>query len=273
MTLHADFPANPLEKAGYELEFHDEFDSNMLDVTKWLPLYLPQWSSREASRPQYTFEPSNLVLQITENQRPWCPEFNGDVIVSSIQTGLYAGAVGSPFGQHRFNKNLIVREAQENSQLYTPQYGYFEIRAKASAITHRNVVALWMIGYEDTPEKSGEIAIFEIFGQHITPTSAQVNYGVHPWGDDSLTEEFYYDTFPIDPSYYHIYAVEWTPTHIDVYLDNQKVRTIHQSAHYPMQFMLNIYELPIEPHTPQLFPKKLVVDYVRGYQPIGGYQK
>jgi len=273
VTLHADFPANPLEKTGYKLEFHDEFEADTLDMTKWLPLYLPQWSSREASRPQYTFEPSNLVLQITENQRPWCPEFNGDVIVSSIQTGLFAGAVGSPFGQHRFNKNLIVREAQENSQLYTPQYGYFEIRAKASAITHRNVVALWMIGYEDTPEKSGEIAIFEIFGGHITPTSAQVNYGVHPWGDDSLTEEFYYDTFPIDPSYYHIYAVEWTPTHIDVYLDNQKVRTIHQSAHYPMQFMLNIYELPIEPHTPQTFPKKLYVDYVRGYQPIEGYIK
>jgi hypothetical protein len=40
-----DFPANPLEKPGYTLEFHDEFDGTELDPEKWLPYYLPHWSS------------------------------------------------------------------------------------------------------------------------------------------------------------------------------------------------------------------------------------
>lgn len=270
----SDFPPNPLDKTGYVLEFHDEFEDNALDTRKWLPYYLPQWSSRASSAPNYTFTPSNLVLQITDNQAPWCPEFDGEVIVSSIQTGLFAGDVGSTIGQHRFKDVCVVREAQENIQLYTPQYGYFEARAKAVA-NPRNMVALWMIGYEDTPEKSGEIAIFEIFGKTMTASSAQINYGVHPWADTSLTDEFYKDVLPIDATRYHIYAAEWTPTQIDFFVDNVKIRTIQQSIHYPMQFMLNIYELPMihpEPDAPQAYPKNFVVDYIRAYQPIGGYK-
>jgi hypothetical protein len=34
-----DFPANPLDKAGYILEFHDEFEGSALDTSKWLPFY------------------------------------------------------------------------------------------------------------------------------------------------------------------------------------------------------------------------------------------
>lgn len=39
-----DFPANPMAKPGYRLEFHDEFAGASLDTDKWLPFYLPQWS-------------------------------------------------------------------------------------------------------------------------------------------------------------------------------------------------------------------------------------
>jgi hypothetical protein len=46
-----DVPANPLEKPGYLLEFHDEFDGSELDQAKWLALYLRQWSSHECSAP------------------------------------------------------------------------------------------------------------------------------------------------------------------------------------------------------------------------------
>ncbi|MGB7342251.1 MAG: glycoside hydrolase family 16 protein [Phototrophicaceae bacterium] len=275
MTVSADdFPANPPEKAGYILEFQDEFSGDTLDTSRWLPYYLPQWCSRADSTPHFTLEDNTLILQITENQSAWCPEFDGDVKVSSIQTGVFGGALGSPYGQHRFNDGCRVREVQDNVQLYTPLYGYFEIRAK-SVNTPRNLCALWMIGYEDQPEKSGEIAIFEVFGGYVTDSSARVGYGVHPWGDDSLTDEFYNDFLAIDATQFHIYAAEWTPTHIDFYVDNQKVRTIYQSPNYPMQFMLNIYELPdaigtnlVESHQ---YPKNFVVDYVRGYRPIGGY--
>jgi hypothetical protein len=271
MTSMQDFPANPLAKPGYVLEWNDEFDGPELDTRKWLPYYLPHWSSQEQSVPRYTFRDGTLVLQITEDQRPWCPEFDGEVKVSSIQTGVFAGPVGSKLGQLRFNHDLVVREAQTNVQLYTPLYGYFECRAKATA-TRGNHVALWMIGYEDTPEKCGEMNMFEIFGKDVGTTAAKVGYGIHPWRDTNLIDEFYLDSFDIDATMFHIYAHEWTPTHIDVYVDNQKIRRINQSHTYPMQFMLSIYELPGGDRN-AAYPREFVVDYVRAYQPEGGYEK
>jgi hypothetical protein len=75
----SDFPANPLTRPGYVLEWNDEFEDPTLNTTKWLPYYLPQWSSQEQSRPNYILRDGTLVLQITEEQQPWCPEFDGAI--------------------------------------------------------------------------------------------------------------------------------------------------------------------------------------------------
>lgn len=270
-----DFPANPVEKPGYRLDFQDEFDSPELAADRWLPVYLPHWSSRASSAPRYQLTESQLLLEILPGQPPWCPEFDGEVRVSSVQTGAFAGPVGSSLGQHRFNKKSVVREAQANVRTYTPQYGYFEIRAKAVADPTIHV-SLWMIGYEDTPERSGEIAVMEIKGGAMTPTSTQIGYGVHPWGDPQLVDAFYEDVIAIDARAFHIYAVEWTPTQLDFYLDNVRIRTIPQSPAYPMQFMLSVFELPWQaaPDTaPRSAPAQFAVDYVRAYQPVGGYPR
>lgn len=264
-----DFPANPLEKEGYVLEWNDEFAGVTLDPTRWIPYYLPQWSSRKQATPNYILRNGTLVLQITQEQQPWCPEFDGEVKASSIQTGLFAGPLGSTQGQLGFNPDLVVREAQTNARLYTPRYGYFECRATCSAVAG-NHVSLWMIGYEDTPERSGEIAMFEVFGKDVSKTSSVVCYGVHPWKDTTLVDEFYRDALPIDATEFHIYAFEWTPSHIDFYVDNQPIRRISQSPNYPLQIMLSIFELP-GGNTDAAYPKEFVVDYVRGYQPEGGY--
>ena len=265
-----DFPANPLHKPGYALEWHDEFEAPELDTNKWLPYYLPQWSSRERSAPKYTYREGMLVMQITKDQRPWCPEFDGEVKASCIQTGIFAGSVGSTLGQLHFRDDLIVREAQKNVRLYTPQYGYFECRAKG-VNTSGNHVSLYMIGYEDTPEKCGEINMFEIFGKDVSSNSTTVGYGIHPWKDPKLTDEFYQDQLEIDGTKFHVYAHDWRPTHIDFYVDNQRIRRIHQSPDYPMQFMLSIYELPgVEENS--IYPKEFVVDYIRGYKPEHDYE-
>ncbi|MNF30276.1 Glycosyl hydrolases family 16 [compost metagenome] len=268
-----DYPANPAEKENYILEFNEEFQTPVLDIKKWIPYYLPQWSSRELSKPNYHFHNGNLVLKIAKDQQPWCPEFNGDVKCSSIQTGVFSGKLGSKKGQHRFNTLCEVREEQTNIKKYTPQYGFFEIRAKALD-TESNVVALWMIGYEDKPEKSSEICIFEIKGENVNKESAIIGYGIHPFGDPTLQDEFHEDSFAIDVTKYHVYAVEWTPAYVDFYIDNKKVRTIHQSPNYPMQLMLNIYELPIEKvriGKDNQYPKEFVIDYIRVFQPEKGY--
>ncbi|MBE0152281.1 glycoside hydrolase family 16 protein [Serratia sp. PL7] len=150
----------------YQLEFYDGFDRGYLDESHWLPYYLPQWSSRALSSPRFEFSENGFSLNIEQDQQPWCPEFNGEVRVSSLQTGVYSGPEGSLLGQHRFSPDCRVRQAQVAEKKYLPKYGYFELRAKC-LIAANNVAALWMIGYEDLPERSAEICLFELKGKNI----------------------------------------------------------------------------------------------------------
>ncbi|ULQ59832.1 glycoside hydrolase family 16 protein [Brucepastera parasyntrophica] len=205
-----DFPANPPEKKGCLPVFNDEFDSGILDEKKWLPYYLPQWSSRKNSKARYCFRGNNLVLQITADQKPWCPEFNGGVKVSGLQTGVFSGPAGSPAGQHCFSKDCAVREFQQEKKLFTPQYGYTEIRCKGSP-DPENVCAFWMIGFEDKPEHSAEICIFELKGGNAGKCSSIIGYGIHPFGDPEIHDEFFEQEFPINAADFHIYGADWTP--------------------------------------------------------------
>ncbi|MDQ3670364.1 MAG: hypothetical protein M3377_08820 [Actinomycetota bacterium] len=105
----------------FELEFEDTFESEELDLERWLPYYLPHWSSRERSAARYAVGDGFLRLLIEADQEPWCPELDSEVRVSSLQTGAFAGPVGSAVGQHRFNPAALVREAQPNVRLSTPR--------------------------------------------------------------------------------------------------------------------------------------------------------
>jgi Glycosyl hydrolases family 16 len=255
--------------AGYELAFEDTFDGDDLDEARWLPYYLPQWSSREASAARYRLGDGFLRLVIEADQQPWCPEFDGETRVSSLQTGVFAGPVGSTAGQSRFTPGLVVRQAQDAARLYTPQYGRFELRAKAID-DPRCMVALWMIGYEDRPDRSAEICICEIFGRNVTAGKVGVGMGLRPFGDPTIRDEFSVEAIAIDAREFHLYAAEWTPEQVAFFVDHRLVKTVEQSPSYPMQFMLGIYEFPDEgqatkPAHP--YPKEFVVDYFRGYRP------
>jgi hypothetical protein len=252
---------------GYELEFEETVEGGALATDRWLPYYLPHWSSRARSAARYQLGGGFLRLLIAAEQQPWCPEFDGEVRVSSLQTGAFAGPLGSTIGQHRFNPGAFVREAQPNVRLYTPRYGRIELRARAS--DDPNVmVALWLIGYEDEPDRSAEICICELFGRDVEAGAATVGVGVHPFGDPRIVDDFTRMTLPIDARAFHVYAAEWTPASVAFLVDGEVVMTVDQSPAYPMQLMLSIYEFrPSEPGEPTgPYPKEFVVDYVRGYR-------
>lgn len=268
-----EFPRNPLHKPGYTLEFNDDFDGPAIDGGQWIAAHLPQWSSRAQAAARSTLRDSTLVLRIDADQPPWCPEYDGAIRCSSLQTGVHSGPLGSPIGQHRFNPASVVREEQPRRLLYTPTFGYFEMRARGTP-AHGSHAALWMIGVEDEPQRSAEICVCELFGKHAGSRSSTVCFGVHPFNDPAVADDFRQLELPIALTDFHVYAAEWHPTHVDFFIDNEHVGTVNQSPQYPMQLMLGLYERPAEtPPTPagapSPHPKTFVVDYVRGYRRHG----
>jgi len=254
------------KQKGYLIAFNEDFTGTGLDTTRWIPYYLPHWSSRDRAKPRYALKNGYLHLQITPDQQPWCPEFNGAVRCSSLQTGLFAGPVGSPIGQHKINPACVVRQAQPRQETYVPTYGYVEIRARWAA-GPTNVAALWMIGFEDRPERSAEICVVELKGKDVKPTECIIGYGMHAFGDPTLHEAFYEEPFVLDVSQFHTYAVEWTKGQVTFLIDNQPIRVMRQSPAYPMQLMLSLYDVPNEAEPKKALPstQAFVVDYVRGY--------
>jgi Glycosyl hydrolases family 16 len=261
-----DFPANPKEKAGYRLEFFDEFEAGQLDNNKWFPHMLPHWSTLEQSAARYELQDGSLKLLITRDQEPW--RENADR-ASNLQTAHFSGPKGGTLGQFRYDPTFRDTEDLPTLRHHTPQFGYFEIRIKAVPVVGYHD-ALWMIGV-DAPQ-AGEIRVLEIHGGHIGLEQSRIDSGILRWDDPRLEKECHEDFLPINAAQFHVYAVEWTLTQVDFYVDNRKLRTIKQSPQYPMQFMLGVYERPFEVlEGDRVFPKICEVDYFRSYQPIAGY--
>jgi Glycosyl hydrolases family 16 len=265
-----------LDRGGRELEFDETFAGTSLDERRWIAHYLPQWSTPDRTAARYELGDAGLSLLIEADQPAWCPELDGELRVSSIQTGAFSGPHGSEVGQHRFRPEARVRTAQPRQALYTPRYGLVELRCRAPA-DPRLMVALWMIGFEDEPEQSAEICVAEIFGRDVAPDRAGVGMGVHPFGDPSLVDDFERVDVAIDATQFHVYSADWTPDGIAWYVDDRLVRTVRESPDYPMQLMLSLYEFPADATShdgaagdeePRSYPKAVEVDWVRGYRPL-----
>ncbi len=250
----------------FALEFDACFDGSELDRSQWLPCYLPQWSSRERTAARYELRDGRLHLRVEADQPAWSPEFDGEVRVSNLQTGVRSGPVGSSSGQHPFRSGLVVREAQETEFLYAPRFGRVEIRA-AARVGPGALAALWLIGIEEAPEQSAELCVFEIFGSDVADDgSALVGCGVHPFADPTITDDFTQVPFGADVREPHDYAVEWTPGRALFSFDGRVVKRVAQSPDYPMQLMLNVYRFGAD--APEIAPD-LVIDHVRGWRWLG----
>lgn len=223
--------------------FEDDFDGSALDTSKWLPAYLPHWSTPEAARPRYEVADGRLRLFVADDQPPWCPEFDGDVRVSNVQTGHWSGPVGSAEGQHRFRSGLVVRSALPPRRLYVPMYGRLDMKARAR-LNPWNLAALWLIGFEDSPDRCGEITVFEAFGKNVSAHTARIGRGIKAIRDERLRDEISEGELALSVEDWHVYTMDWTPGGVDFYVDGRLVTRTAQSPGYPMQLMLNFYDLP-----------------------------
>jgi hypothetical protein len=91
----------PLDRTRYELDFEDTLDGEELDETHWLPHYLPHWSSREATASRYRLGDGYLRLRIEADQPPWCPEFDGRLVVRGPAQRAALHAAIRPVGAAR----------------------------------------------------------------------------------------------------------------------------------------------------------------------------
>jgi hypothetical protein len=249
------------------LVFEDHFDAPVLDPEVWLPHYLPAWSARAATTATYEIRDSCLRLSIPPEQRQWLPDDHTPPLrVSGIQSGNFSGPIGSTIGQQPWRDGAIVREEQEPFWGWTPQHGYLEMRAQA-VLSPRSMVAWWMVGLEDAPDRCAEICVAEVFGDGVVAgASAAVGMGLHPFRDPMIAEDFEATRLPIDIAEFHTYAVDWTPERVEFLVDGEPVRGCAQSPSYPMQMMIAVFDFPDRStgNDSDIVPE-LIVDYLRGY--------
>jgi hypothetical protein len=250
---------------GLEPVFADEFDGTDLDRSVWLPHYLPAWSSRAATAATYDVRDSCLHLSIPAGQRLWCGDDHAPPMrVSGIQSGSFSGPVGTTVGQQPYRPGLTVREEQSPFWGWTPDVGYIELRARG-VVTARSMVAFWMVGLEDRPERSAEICVAEVFGREARPGSTAVGMGLHAFRDPDVTEDWEAVRLPLDVGDFHLYAVDRTPEKADLLVDGEVVRSCPRPPAYPMQLMLAVFDFPDDGSDDDAVPE-LVVDHLRGYR-------
>lgn len=231
--------------------FVDDFDVPELDVRHWLPAYLPAWSSRREAAATWHIADSCLTLEIPPEQPLWCPrDHQPPLRVSGVQSGNQSGPIGSTKGQQPFRVGQTVREEQHTLHGLLMEGGRFEIRC-AMRISARSMAAAWLVGFEDEPERCGELCVVEVFGRSVRtgggPTTAEVGMGVHAFRDPGLVEDFVTPRLDIDPAEMHTYAVEWDADTAIHLVDGVEVRRTPRPPNYPLQAMIAVFDFPDGP--------------------------
>jgi hypothetical protein len=242
-------------------EFSDDFDGSNLDTEVWFPHYLPHWSSRAASAATYELADSELRLTIPPDQGLWCPDDHDPPLrVSGIQSGVFSGEVGSTVGQQPFRDGQQVRESQPTHWGWTPHHGRIEIRARMD-LSPRSMASVWMSGLEDEPQRSGEICVFEVFGN----APENIGMGIKHFRDPALTWDFEAPRLALDIAEPHVYAADWQPGRVDFLVDGEHVRSVEQAPDYPVQMMIAVFDFPAKADAaPPNHVPEFAVDYVCG---------
>ncbi len=269
-----DEPPGRLDRSRYELVFADDFPGPQLDAGRWVPHYLPQWTTPDRSAARYDLHPGFVRLRIDADQPAWRPE-DGELRVSNLQTGTFSGPAGSARGTHRHRGDLVVRSPQPTRRLFTPSAGLVEARLRVPA-DPAVMLALWLVGLEeDDPEQAGEVCIAELYGDRVGPGGSSVTTGLKAHGDPRLREDVADVALDLDATQWHTYSAAWTAEATRLYVDDVLVRSLDQGPDYPLQLMLDLFEFPAadDSRDPAAYPKVAEVRSVRGHRPVPSRQE
>jgi len=221
------------EKAGYRLVWHDEFDGDRLDTTKW--------------------EVRGIGPRRAGFVRPEAVEVRDGAL------NLYAFIE---------NDSLKVGIVGTEGRFETT-YGYFECRARLPKTTGP-WAAFWIqspkIAQGEDPGKFGtEIDIFEYFVSH---GADYVSHTLHwAYGPHQQTSGPLISRVKGIGKGFHTFAVEWTPEKYAFYVDGLRYHEYHAAISHIDEYVILSFE-PCDQDGLETatLPDTFTVDYVRVYK-------
>lgn len=203
--IKVDSAAKP---GGYELVWNDEFDGAALDDTKW------STTTRMSNTNELAQTDIGNVRKVQ----------NGNLNLTAMENTWYNPS-GTAFEQHKYMTTGSV--TTENKMSY--QYGYLEIRAK---VPYKEGCwpSFWLrshnaTGAQENAKYQVEVDVFEVFGNKTSLASNlhQQNYNGSSYMTDASainsTEVHTFDNAANLSNEYHIYAFEWEPDRMAIYVD------------------------------------------------------
>jgi beta-glucanase (GH16 family) len=240
-----------LPARNYKLIWSDDFDGaagTLPDATKWGFDIGNNNGWGNAELENYTNDPQNVAL-----------DGNGNLVITAVKTG-----------------NSFTSARVKTQNLFSQTYGRFEARLK-TPYGPGIWPAFWMLGANADEvgwPQCGEIDIMELKGQSPSTIHGTIHGPGYSAGN-AITSSYAMqnDRFDLD---YHVFAVEWTASQIDFFVDDHLYKRIKKGDvpgewvyDKPFFLLLNIavggnyVGFPTD-QTP--FPQKMTIDYVKVYQ-------
>lgn len=222
----------------------DEFNSNLLDNTKWHD-HNPAWKGRKPA----LFLPENVSVK----DGMLCLEAKAETVPDA------------PEGYHSFTTASVKAKS-------LVRYGYFEIRAKLMNAGVCN--AFWF--YDATPDMWTEIDVFEI-GGGVTGKEKTDHTNVHVFHtpdykgttENHISDSIAWESPTNLADDFHVYALEWDKEEIKWYVDGEIIRTKkNEYWHQPLYLVFDAETMPdwFGLPDPKDLPAAFQIDYVRSWK-------
>lgn len=226
-----------MEKRGWALAFHDEFDGSKLDAARWIDSYPDNVRTHSNNEQQYYAEDgyalSGGMLRLRAEKR-------------SLGGMPYTSGMVTSFGK------------------FSQKYGWFEIRCRMPK-GKGMWPAFWLL--PDDKSWPPEIDVLEVLGHETDKVYLTNHYKKANGEHEGKGENYKGQDFAGGQ---HTFAVDWEPNSIVWYVDGvERYRTTENVPSVPMYVLANLAvggDWPGNPDDTTPFPSTMDIDYIRVYR-------